>query len=88
MSVISRLLGLSFFKREPWRFPETKASGKSGVVIGNSRILRRDSIANGSQFIIDKEVISGIALNRAGQGLEEGEKIPLHVKLRGEQFDT
>ena len=88
MSMIRQLLGLSFFKREPWRFPETSASSKSGRVISNSRILRRENAANGSQFIIDREVVSGIALNRAGQGLEEGEKIPLHVKLRGEQFDT
>ena len=89
MSLIRQLLGLSLFKREPWRFPETKVTGKSSVIVGNSRILRRDSSTSVSKFIIDKEVISGLALGRSGQSQDaQGEKIPLHVKLRGDHFDT
>jgi len=89
MSLIRRLLGLSFFKREPWQFPESQVSKNNGVVIGNSRILRRDNQVTGSKFIIDKEIITGLALSRSRQGLDTGgEKIPLHVKLRGERFDT
>jgi 3-deoxy-D-arabino-heptulosonate 7-phosphate (DAHP) synthase len=87
MSIIRQLLGLNFFKREPWRFPDPHTSRSGGVSIGNTRTLKRDLVAKEVSFTIDREVVPGLSPRRS-EVREEGEALPLHVKLRGEQSDT